>query len=111
MPRKMQPSEDSNKEDGRRAMAMAVANLVLALHFDLLTFLCDNMFKKGFASNGDFDHETFMKLYRCVAHTAAIVWTLRALGNPWSMAGMPRFGREVDALSIAVPLFVLYVYM
>ena len=107
----MQPLEDSNKEDERRAMSMAVANLVLALHFGLLTFLCDNMFKKGFASNWDIDHATFMKLYRCVAHTAAIVWTLRALGNLWSMAGLPRFGREIDVLSVAVPLFVLYVYM
>ena len=62
---KMHPLEDSNKEDERRAMSMAVANLVLALHFGLLTFLCDNMFKKGFASSWDIDHATFMKLYRC----------------------------------------------
>ena len=39
--------EDSKGDDDKRAVAYAVANLVLALHFDLLTFLCDNLFKKG----------------------------------------------------------------
>ena len=104
----MPQSEDS--KDDRRAVAVAVANLVLALHFDLLTFLCDNLFKKGISSREDFDHAAFMRLYRCVAHTLAIVWTFRALGNLWSIAGLPRFGREVDVLCIAGPLFLLYVY-
>ena len=73
----MPEQEDSNKEDDRRAVAVAVANLVLALHFGLLTFLCDNLFKKGVSSREDFDQAAFMRLYRCVAHTLAILWTFR----------------------------------
>ena len=104
------PSSEDN-ENNKRAFAMAVANLVLALHFDLLTFLCDNLFKKGLASKVDFDHVAFMRLYRCVAHTVAIVWTFRALGNLWSVARLPRLGRVVDVFSVAGPLFLLYSYV
>ena len=46
-PKKMPTISEDSKVDDKRAVAYAVANLVLALHFDLLTFLCDNLFKKG----------------------------------------------------------------
>ena len=52
-------------DDDTRAFSMEVAHLGLALHFDLLIFLCDNLFQDGLAKKAlDFDHKLFMRFYR-----------------------------------------------